>query len=103
VTKSGRVYAIYISDVDNSTFIKCFIIAAAKIADFTIESKLFIKFIEFVNVFNIEKADVLAAYNKNKYIINLDESEPSFGLLYNLSTKELKVLKTYFNDALAKG
>jgi hypothetical protein len=103
VTKSGRVYAIYISNVDNSTFIKCPIIAAAKIADFTTKSKLFMEFIEFVNVFNTEKAGVLVAYNKNKYTINLDESKSFFEPLYNLLTKELKVLKIYFNDALAKG
>jgi hypothetical protein len=103
VTKSGRVYAIYISDVDNPTSVKYFIIAAAKTVDFTIKSKLFIEFIKFVNVFDIERASVLAAYNKNKYTINLDGSKPPFGPLYNLSTKELKVLKTYLNDALAKG
>jgi hypothetical protein len=97
------VYAIYISNVDNPTFIKCLIIATARITDFTIKSKLPIEFIEFVNVFNTEKAGVLAAYNKNKYTINLDKSEPPFGSLYNLSIKELKVLKTYLNDVLAKG
>jgi hypothetical protein len=61
------------------------------------------EFTEFVDVFDIEKAGVLAAYNKNKHTINLDESKPSFEPFYNLSTKELKVLKTYLNDALAKG
>jgi hypothetical protein len=103
VTKSGRVYAIYISDVNNSTFIKCFTIAAAKIANSTAKLKLFIKFIKFVNVFDTEKADVLTAYNKNKYTINLDKSKLSFESLYNLSTKKLKILKTYLNDALTKG
>jgi hypothetical protein len=103
VTKSSRVYAIYISDVDNSTSIKCFIIATAKTADFTIKPKLPIEFIEFADVFDTEKTDVLAAYNKNKYTINLDESKSLFGPLYNLSTKELEVLKTYLNDALTKG
>jgi hypothetical protein len=97
------VYAIYISDVDNLTSIKCFIIAAARIADFTTKSKLSIEFIKYVNVFNTEKASVLAAYNKNKYTINLNENKPSFKPLYNLSAKELKILKTYLNDALAKG
>jgi hypothetical protein len=103
VTKSGRVYAIYISDVDNPTSIKCPIIAAAKIADFTAKPKLPMEFTEFADVFDIEKAGVLTAYNKNKYTINLDGSKPPFGPLYNLSTKKLKVLKTYLNDALAKG
>jgi hypothetical protein len=102
VTKSGRVYAIYISDVDNFTSIKYFIIVTTRITDFTAEPKLFIKFIKFADVFNTEKASVLAAHNKNKYTINLNKSKSSFRPLYNLSIKKLKVLKIYFNDALAK-
>jgi hypothetical protein len=102
-TKFNRVYTIYILNVDSFTSIKCLIIATAKIANFTIKSKLFIEFIEYVNVFDIEKADVLVTYNKNKYTINLDGNKPFFGPLYNLSAKKLKVLKMYFNDALAKG
>jgi hypothetical protein len=97
------VYAIYVSDVDNSTFIKCLIIAAARITDFTVKPKLFIEFIKFADVFNIEKTSVLITNSKNKYAINLDKSKLSFKPLYNLSIKELKVLKTYLNDALAKG
>jgi hypothetical protein len=97
------VYTIYVSDVDNSISVKCFIIATTRIIDFTAKPKLFIEFTEFADVFDIEKTGVLAAYSKNKYTINLDESKSSFEPLYNLSTKELKVLKTYFNDALAKG
>jgi hypothetical protein len=97
------VYAIYISNVDSLTFIKYSIIATAKIVNFTAKSKLFIKFIEYVNVFDIEKADVLAAYNKNEHTINLNENKLLFGPLYNLSAKELEVLKIYLNDVLAKG
>jgi hypothetical protein len=97
------VYAIYISDVDSFTFIKCFIIAAARIANLIIKRKLFIEFTEYVDVFDIEKTGVLAAHSKNEYTINLDKNKPSFGPLYNLSAKKLKVLKTYLNDALAKG
>jgi hypothetical protein len=97
------MYTIYVSDVDNLTSIKYSIIATARITDFITEPKLPIEFTEFADVFNTEKANVLAAHNKNKYTINLDKSKPPFKPLYNLSTKELKVLKTYFNDALAKG
>jgi hypothetical protein len=96
------MYAIYISDVNSFTSIKCFIIATAKIADFTAKSKLFIKFTEYVDVFNIEKTSVLITYSKNEYTINLDKNKSFFGPLYNLSAKELKILKTYLNDALAK-
>jgi fructose-1,6-bisphosphatase len=102
VTKFNRVYAIYISNVDSSTSIKCFIIATIRIANFIIKSKLFIEFIKYADVFNIEKASVLTAYNKNKYTINLDGNKLSFKPLYNLSIKKLKILKTYFNDTLTK-
>jgi hypothetical protein len=97
------VYAIYILNVDSFTSIKCLIIATAKIANFTIKSKLFIEFIEYVDVFDIEKASVLIAYSKNEYTINLDRSKPSFEPLYNLLTKKLEVLRIYLNDALTKG
>jgi hypothetical protein len=103
VTKFGRVYAIYISDVDSLTFIKYFIIAAARITDFITKPKLSIEFTEYVNVFDIKKAGVLAAHSKNEYIINLNGNKSSFGSLYNLSAKKLKVLKIYLNDALIKG
>jgi hypothetical protein len=91
-----------VSDVVNPTFIKRFIIAAAKIINLIIKPKLFIKFVKYINVFNTEKANVLTAYNKNKYAINLNKNKLSFEPLYNLSVKELKVLKTYLNVALAK-
>jgi hypothetical protein len=103
VTKFSRVYAIYISDVDSFTSIKCSIIAATRITNFTIKPKLFIKFIKYADVFNIEKAGVLIAYNKNEYTINLNKNKSFFEPLYNFSAKKLKVLKTYFNDALTKG
>jgi hypothetical protein len=91
-----------VSDVVNPTFIKCFIIAAAKIINFITESKLFTEFVEYINVFNTEKAGVLSAHNKNEYTINLNGDEPFFGPLYNLLIKELKVLRTYLNVVLTK-
>jgi hypothetical protein len=91
-----------VSDVVNPAFIKRLIIATARIINPVTELKLFIKFAEYINVFNTEKTDVLSTYNKNEHTINLNGDEPFFGPLYNLLIKELKVLKTYLNAALAK-
>jgi hypothetical protein len=90
------------SDVVSSTFIKRFIIAAAKIINFIIESKLSAEFVKYINVFDTEKAGVLTTYNKNKYAINLNGNKLFFEPLYNLSAKELKVLRTYLDVALKK-
>jgi hypothetical protein len=90
------------SDVVNLTFIKRFIIAATKIINFITELKFPAEFVEYINVFDIKKAGVLSAHNKNKHTINLNRSEPSFGPLYNLLVKELKVLRIYLDVALAK-
>jgi hypothetical protein len=91
-----------VSDVVSFTFIKRSIIAAAKIINFIIESKLPAKFVKYINVFDIKKANVLTAYNKNKHAINLNGNKLFFEPLYNLSAKELKVLRTYFDVALTK-
>jgi hypothetical protein len=90
------------SDVVNPAFIKRFIVAVTKIINFIIKPKFFIEFAEYINVFNIEKADVLSAHNKNKYTINLNGDKSFFGFLYNFSVKELKILKKYFNIILTK-
>jgi hypothetical protein len=90
------------SNVVNPAFIKRFIIVTTKITNLIIKPKLSIKFAEYIDVFNTEKAGVLTAHNKNKYAINLNRNKPFFGPLYNLSTKELEVLRTYFNTALTK-
>jgi hypothetical protein len=68
----------------------------------TAETKLPTEFVKYIDVFDTEKAGVLLTYNKNKYAINVDRNKSPFGPLYNLSTKELEVLRTYLNTALAK-
>jgi hypothetical protein len=83
-------------------FIKRLIIAAARIINFIIKSKLPAEFIKYINVFDTEKTDVLTAYNKNKHAINLNGNKLFFGPLYNLLTKKLKVLRTYLDAALIK-
>jgi hypothetical protein len=91
-----------VSDVVNPAFIKRFTIAAARITNFIIKLKLSAEFVEYADVFNIKKAGVLPTHNKNEHAINLNGDEPSFEPLYNLSVKELKVLRTYLNAVLTK-
>jgi hypothetical protein len=90
------------SDVVSFTFIKRFIIAAAKIINFIAELKLSAEFVKYINVFDTEKTGVLTTHNKNKYTINLNGNKSFLKPLYNLSAKELKVLRTYLNAALTK-
>jgi hypothetical protein len=91
-----------VSDVVNPTFIKRFTIAATKITNFIIKLKLLTEFVEYVDVFDIKKASVLLTHNKNEHTINLNGDEPFFEPLYNLSVKELKILRTYLNIVLTK-
>lgn len=58
---------------------------------------------QYADVFDTEKAGVLPAHSKNEHAINLDGNQPPFGPLYNLSTKELEVLRTYLDSSLKKG
>jgi uncharacterized protein YlbG (UPF0298 family) len=44
----------------------------------------------------------LPSYNKNIYIINLDDSKPPFKFLYNLLASELEIIRTYINIYLTK-
>ena len=57
---------------------------------------------EYEDVFLIEEADRLPSHEGRDYAIETI-AEPSFGSLYNLSNTELATLRTYLDDALAKG
>jgi hypothetical protein len=91
-----------VSNVVNPAFIKRPTIAAARITNFIIKPKLSAEFVKYINVFDIEKTGVLTTHNKNKHAINLNGNKPFFGLLYNLSVKKLKVLRTYLKIVLTK-
>ena len=53
--------------------------------------------------FNIE-ANKLLPFKKEDYILDLvDGEEPPYGPLYNLSQRELKVLREYLDNALLQG
>jgi hypothetical protein len=102
VTKSSRIYTVYISGVNSLAAVESFTIAIVRIINSTTKTKLPIEFAKYIDVFDTEKTGVLLAHSKNIYAINLDRNKPSFGPLYNLSIKELEILRTYLNAALAK-
>ena len=59
---------------------------------------------EYEDVFSTEGAGKLPSHGTQDHAIDLVEGkEPPYGPLYNLSATELKVLRTYLDDALAKG
>jgi hypothetical protein len=58
---------------------------------------------EFEDVFSLEAAGELPTHNKYEHAIELEGGEPPYGPLYNLSEKELEVLRKYLEDSLSKG
>ena len=59
---------------------------------------------DFSNLFSPNREDLLPQHSSHNHSIMLKEGkEPPFGPLYNLSEKELKVLREYIKQALSKG
>jgi len=58
---------------------------------------------QYEDVFDAEKAGILPPHNRHDHAIELEGGEPPYGPLYNLSVTELKALREYLDDALAKG
>lgn len=59
---------------------------------------------EYADVFDSEAAKTLPPFKSSDHAIPLMEGkEPPYGPLYNLSARELQVLREYLEDALAKG
>ena len=54
-------------------------------------------------MFDAVSAGVLPAHSKHEHRIETEGNDPPYGPLYNLSVKELKSLREYLDDALAKG
>ena len=57
---------------------------------------------EYEDVFSTEEVDRLPSHEERDYAIETT-AKPSFDSLYNLSNIELATLRTYLDDALAKG
>ena len=62
-----------------------------------------VEFAEFQDVFSKDRANQLATHKDCDHAIDLEGGDPPYGPLYNLSNTELKTLREYLDDALAKG
>lgn len=57
----------------------------------------------YSDVFSAESAGMLPENKPSDHAIDTEGKEPPHGPLYNLSGKELEILRDYLKDALAKG
>ena len=64
--------------------------------------KLFIKLTEYINVFFKKNAKKLFFYKSENHIINLNENDSFYELIYSLLIIELRILQKYLNDILIK-
>jgi hypothetical protein len=102
ISKINRVYIIYIINVNCILTVKHFIIITVKLNNFIIKLNISAEFADLANVFSQKKTDILSLFNKNVYMINLNDNELFFKSLYNLLTSELKIIKMYLNIYLTK-
>ena len=64
---------------------------------------ILLEYTSYIDVFSTKKAGLLPTHKASDHAIDLDGKDPPYGPLYNLSNTELKVLREYLDDALAKG
>jgi len=97
---AGVVYAICIADAVAAASER-----SATVANVTSGSSPLIPefLLEYEDVFDAEQAGVLPAHSQFEHAIELEGGQPPYGPLYNLSVKELEVLRDYLDNALAKG
>lgn len=60
------------------------------------------KYCEYVNVFSVKNINLLFTHKISDHVIDLNSKNSLYELLYNLFNTELKVLRTYLNNALMK-
>jgi Reverse transcriptase (RNA-dependent DNA polymerase)/RNase H-like domain found in reverse transcriptase len=61
------------------------------------------EYAEFADVFSEAKAVTLPPLGGPEHAIELEGGEPPYGPIYNLSERELKVLREYLRDAMERG
>ena len=61
------------------------------------------EYADYAEVFSDKEAGRLASHKSTDHAIDTGENEPPYGPLYNLSARELQVLRDYIDEALAKG
>jgi hypothetical protein len=69
-----------------------------------LERKVPKEYHDYTNVFSAGEAKVLPPHRTyNHKIKTIDNQEPPFGKIYNMSTNELEALKSYIDEMLGKG
>lgn len=58
---------------------------------------------DYRDVFSEQKADELPELGRRVHAIETGDQDPPWGLVYNLSEKELAVLRDYLEDCERKG
>ena len=74
-----------------------------RIAGLDAEIDLPVEYEEFADVFSMEEADKLPELGRRTHAIETGKEEPPWGPMYNLSEKELKVLREYITENVEKG
>lgn len=74
-----------------------------RIAGLETETELPVQYQDFADVFSAERADKLPELGRRTHAINTGEQEPPWGPMYNLSEKELTVLREYIAENVQKG
>ena len=64
--------------------------------------KLFIKLIEYINVFLKKIVKKFLFHEFKNHVINLNENNLFYELIYSLLIIKLKILQKYLNDVLMK-
>ncbi len=68
-----------------------------------LKSVISIEYHDFLNVFSKEKTDVLSSHKKHDHRIELEEDKiHEYASLYNMSEKELLLIKKYLQEHLNK-
>ena len=60
------------------------------------------KYTFYMNVFLTEKAELLLTHKVSDHVIDLNEKNSLYSLLYNLFNTKLKILQKYLDDILMK-
>ena len=69
-----------------------------------LEKKVPKEYHDYADVFSAGKAEVLPPHRPyDHHIDTINDQEPPFGKIYNMSTNELEALKSYIDEMLGKG
>jgi hypothetical protein len=69
-----------------------------------LEKKVLKEYHNYADVFSAGEAEILPPHRPYDHQIDtIDNQEPPFGKIYNMSTNELEALKSYIDEMLGKG